>query len=110
MRANASFLPFLLAQNSCSDRFLVVGAHFRHLQEGQWSMAGRPSRVTQAVLTDDTGAEVFEGNYSSRDSAQASASQWVRKHYQVETQEVPAARPSPKPRPRSLAGGPDGQT
>jgi hypothetical protein len=65
--------------------------------------AGLDATLTQdskgkwhVVLRDDSGAEVFSGGpYSSDVSAKASAGQWVRKHYQVEAEEVPA-RPQPK--------------
>lgn len=66
--------------------------------------AGLDATLTQdskgkwhVVLVDDSGAEVFTGGpYSSDGSAKASASQWVRKHYQVEAEEVPAPVPKEK--------------
>jgi len=51
------------------------------------------------VLKDDSGAEVFSGGpYKSDTSAKAAAGQWVQRHYQVETQEVPAPEPRPQPK------------
>jgi hypothetical protein len=51
------------------------------------------------VLKDDSGAEVFSGGpYKSDTSAKAAAGQWVQRHYQVETEEVPAPEPRPQPK------------
>jgi len=56
------------------------------------------------VLKDDSGAEVFSGGpYKSDTSAKAAAGQWVQRHYQVETQEVPAPEPRPKSKPKRAA-------
>jgi hypothetical protein len=79
-------------------------------------MAGRPSAVTQAgldaqltqkgdgkwqiVLTDDEGTEVFSRVYTTSHIAKQSARDWVRRNYQVTTQET-EARPRKRASPYS---------
>jgi len=71
----------------------------------QTTTAGLDAELTQSsdgtwniVLVDDQGTEVYrKDGYANSRSARSGAYQWVRKHYQVETEENPeVSEPAPK--------------
>ena len=66
------------------------------LSDGKW----------RVVLTDDSGAVVYDRTHNTEIMAKQRSREWVQENYQVETEEAPRPKTAGKHKPRTLGPSP----